>query len=94
MNVQMPSLQPEGAEIFPGPQKYGSFWLRVQPAVGAYAENCPKLPPRDSAPNNSLFDAVFDTVVASNTLTPCVPSKKAALCSPQISYSTNLKKVP
>ncbi len=64
--------QAETLEIYPGPQKYGSFWLRIRPAVRdsaaaeqrEYAEKCSKSLPRDSAPNRSLLDAV----VAFNTL--------------------------
>ncbi len=56
--------QAETLEICPGPPKYGSFWLRIRPAVREYAEKCSKSLPRDSAPNRSLLDAV----VAFNTL--------------------------
>jgi hypothetical protein len=56
--------QAETLEICPGPQKHGSFWLRIRPAVRDYAENYSKSLPRDSAPNHSLLDAV----VAFNTL--------------------------
>ena len=51
-------------EICPGPQKYGSFWLRVRPTVRELAEKCGKQLPRDSAPNCSLLEKT----VASNTL--------------------------
>jgi ribonuclease HI len=34
--------QAEAPEICPRPQKYGSFWLRVRPAVREHAESCPK----------------------------------------------------
>jgi ribonuclease HI len=47
--------QAEGPEICPGPQKYGSFWLRIRPTTREFAENCNKTLPRDSAPNRSLF---------------------------------------
>jgi ribonuclease HI len=50
--------QLETLEICPGPQKYGSFWLRIRPAVRKYAEKCSKSLPRDSAPIRSLLDAV------------------------------------
>ena len=51
-------------EICPGPQKYGSFWLRVRPAVRELAESSGKPLPRDSAPNRSLLEKM----AASNTL--------------------------
>ncbi len=56
--------QAENTEICPGPQKYGSFWLRIRPVVREYAEKFSKPLPRDSAPNRSLLEAV----VAFNTL--------------------------
>ncbi len=30
----------EGPEICMGPQKYGSFWLRVRPETREFAEKC------------------------------------------------------
>ena len=48
----------EGPEICPGPQKYGSFWLRVRPETRRLAEQCGKQLPRDSAPNHSLLARV------------------------------------
>ena len=48
----------EGPEICPGPQKYGSFWLRVRPETRRLAEACGKSLPRDSAPNRSLLEKV------------------------------------
>ena len=45
-----------GPEICPGPQKYGSFWLRVRPAARKLAESSGKPLPRDSAPNRSLLE--------------------------------------
>ena len=48
----------EGPEICPGPQKYGSFWLRVRPETRLLAEECGKPLPRDSAPNRSLLEKV------------------------------------
>ena len=45
----------EGPEICPGPQKYGSLWLRVKPAVRELAVSSGKPLPRDSAPNRSLL---------------------------------------
>ncbi len=51
-------------DICPGPQKYGSFWLRVRPAVRELAESSGKPLPRDSAPNHSLLEKM----AASNTL--------------------------
>ena len=48
----------EGPEICPGPQKYGSFWLRVRPETRRLAEACGKPLPRDSAPNQSLLEKV------------------------------------
>jgi hypothetical protein len=58
--------QAEGPKICPGPQKYGSFWLRVRPTTREFAGNCNKTLPRDSAPNSSLFEAVatFNTLLA------------------------------
>jgi ribonuclease HI len=60
--------QADNPEICPGPQNYGSFWLRIRLAVLEYADNYSKsLPrPRDSAPNRSLLDAVaaFNTLRA------------------------------
>ena len=47
-----------GPEICPGPQKYGSFWLRVRPETRRLAEECGKPLPRDSAPNRSLLEKV------------------------------------
>jgi ribonuclease HI len=46
----------EGPELCPGPQKYGSLWLRVKPIVREYAQQSRKSLPRDSAPNKSLID--------------------------------------
>jgi hypothetical protein len=46
----------EGQEICQGPQKYGSFWLQVRPAVRKLAESSGKQLPRDSAPNRSLLE--------------------------------------
>ena len=54
----------EGPEICPGPQKYGSFWLRTRQAVRELAESSGKPLPRDSAPNRSLLEKT----AASNTL--------------------------
>ena len=54
----------EGPDICPGPQKYGSFWLRVRPAVRELAGSSGKPLPRDSAPNRSLLEKT----AASNTL--------------------------
>jgi hypothetical protein len=54
----------EGPEICPGPQKYGSLWLRTRPAVRELAESSGKPLPRDSAPNRSLLEKT----AASNTL--------------------------
>ena len=56
----------EGSEICPGPQKYGSFWLRVRSTVREYAEKCGVHLPRDSAPNRSLLEKVanFNTLRA------------------------------
>ena len=54
----------DGPEICPGPQKYGSFWLRARPAVRELAESSGKPLPRDSAPNRSLLEKT----AASNTL--------------------------
>ena len=54
----------DGPDICPGPQNYGSFWLRVRPTVREYAEKCGKPMPRDSAPNHRLLDRV----AATNTL--------------------------
>ena len=48
----------EGPELCPGPQKYGSFWLRVRPETRRLAEECGKQLPRDSAPNSSLLEKV------------------------------------
>ena len=38
----------EGPEICPGPQKKGSFWLRVRPETRRLAKECGKPLPRDS----------------------------------------------
>jgi ribonuclease HI len=54
----------EGPEICPGPQKYGSFWLRLRQETRKLAGDCGKLLPRDSAPNSSLLEKV----AVSNTL--------------------------
>ena len=48
----------DGPEICPGPQKYGSFWLRVRPETREFAEQCGTSLPRDSAPNSSLLEKV------------------------------------
>ncbi len=48
----------------PGPQKYGSFWLRVRPDTREFAEKCETPLSRDSAPNRSLLGKV----AASNIL--------------------------
>ena len=54
----------EGPVICPGPQKYGSFWLRPRQAVRELAESSGKPLPRDSAPNRNLLEKT----AASNTL--------------------------
>ena len=54
----------EGPEICPGPQKYGSFWLRVRQETREFAEKCGMSLPRNSAPNRSLLGKV----AASNIL--------------------------
>ena len=54
----------EGPEICQGPQKYGSFWLRVRPEARELAAKSGKMLPRDSAPNHSLLEKV----AVSNTL--------------------------
>ena len=54
----------EGPEICPGPQKYGSFWLRVRPETREFAKVCGMPLPRNSAPNRSLLEKV----AASNIL--------------------------
>ncbi len=46
----------EGPAICPGPQKYGSFLLRVRPAIREIADSSGKTLPRDSAPNRSLLE--------------------------------------
>ena len=46
-----------------GPQKYGSFWLRIRPSIREFATACGKPLPRDSAPNSSIIKKV----VAVNT---------------------------
>ena len=46
-------------EICPGPQKYGSFWLRVRQETRRLAEEFGKALPRDSAPNRSLLEKVI-----------------------------------
>jgi len=48
----------EGPEICPGPQKYGSFWLRVRPEIRRFTAECGKTLPRDSAPNRSILEKV------------------------------------
>jgi ribonuclease HI len=48
----------EGPEICPGPQKYGSLWLRVRPEIRRFATECGKTLPRDSAPNRSILEKV------------------------------------
>ena len=48
----------EGPEICPGPQKYGSLWLRVRPEIRGFAAECGKTLPRDSAPNRSILEKV------------------------------------
>ena len=45
-------------ELCPGPQKYGSFWLRIKPIVRTQAAECKKQLPRDSAPNKSILKQV------------------------------------
>jgi hypothetical protein len=56
----------EGPASCPGPQKYGSFWLRVRPAVREIANSSGKTLPRDSAPKRSLLEktASFNTLSA------------------------------
>ena len=54
----------EDPVLCPGPQKYGSFWLRVRPSTREFAETCGKHLPRDSAPNVSIIKQV----VAANIL--------------------------
>ena len=48
----------EGPEICPGPQKYGSFWLRVRQEIRRFTAECGKTLPRDSAPNRSILEKV------------------------------------
>jgi hypothetical protein len=45
-------------ELCPGPQKYGSFWLRIKQTVRTQAAECKKQLPRDSAPNKSILKQV------------------------------------
>ena len=45
-------------KLCPGPQKYGSFWLRIKPIVREQAAECKKQLPRDSAPNKSILKQV------------------------------------
>jgi ribonuclease HI len=45
-------------ELCPGPQKLGSFWLRIQDQVRKQAAKCTKQLPRNSAPNRSILRAV------------------------------------
>ncbi len=54
-------------EICPGPPKYGSFWLRVRPAVRELAESSGKPLPRDSAPK-SPNRSLLEKMAASHTL--------------------------
>ena len=53
----------EGPEICPGPQKYGSFWLRVRPEIRRLTAECGKTLPRDSAPNRSILEKVAESSV-------------------------------
>jgi ribonuclease HI len=53
----------EGTATCPGPQKYGSFWLRVRPAVREIADSSSKTLPRDSAPNCSLLEKTASRVL-------------------------------
>ena len=53
----------EGPELCPGPQKYGSLWLRVKPIVREYAQQSRKSLPRDSAPNKSRIDKATQAAV-------------------------------
>ena len=69
MNERADELAEQGRReedpvLCPGPQKYGSFWLRVRPSTRESAETCGKHLPRDSAPNVSLIKQV----VAANIL--------------------------
>lgn len=48
----------DGPEICPGPQKYGSLWLRVRPETRRFATEYGKIMPRDSAPNRSILEKV------------------------------------
>ncbi len=50
-------------ELCPGPQKYGSFWLRIKPIVRAHAAECKKHLPRDSAPNRSILKQVAKVTI-------------------------------
>lgn len=82
--------QAEHPEICPGPRKYGSFWLRIRPAVREYAEEYSKSLPRDSAPNRSLLEteAAFNTLRAvKKRYTMFVTDLLTTLCSLQISYT-------
>jgi hypothetical protein len=45
-------------ELCPGPQKLGSFWLRIQDQVRKQAAKCTKQLPRNSAPNRSILQTV------------------------------------
>jgi hypothetical protein len=45
-------------ELCSGPQKVGSFWLRIQDQVRKQPAKCTKQPPRNSAPNRSILRTV------------------------------------
>ena len=41
--------------LCPGPQKYGSFWLKIRPSTREFAEKSGKSLPKDSAPNSIIL---------------------------------------
>jgi hypothetical protein len=69
----------EGSIICPGPQKYGSFWLLVRPAVRELAESSGRPRPRDSAPNLSHLEKTAFPI-------PCEPFRSVVQYLLPISY--------
>ena len=88
-------------ELCPGPQKYGSFWLRIKPIVRTQADECKKQLPRDSAPNKSILKQVarFNilramklrrTIFVANVLQWTYTAKRLQLC-PKLSSAARLQ---
>ena len=73
--------QDEGAPLCPGPQKYGSLWVRIRPYLREAAEAVGKetFLPRDSAPGRSILRRVASLNALRATATRSTIFVQAAL---------------